>query len=129
MKLQASPDVPVTDTVRQVLDLSELTDGWDGDGSLAPTHTAVTRACKWIMGLYAAVSDAGYRWLAPLVSDSGDGGVMFEWWHDKRKLTVYIGDGEARFLRVWGPNIESEMQDGTAEPASTLLPIWSWLTR
>jgi len=55
------------------------------------------------------------------------GDVVFEWWHGKKKLTVYIEDESAEYVQVWETDIHSEMSNGDAEPIGTRRSLWLWL--
>lgn len=88
--------------------------------------TAVANGYWWLLGLTAQV---GNHYPAPLISDTNDGGVMYEWWNHElhRKLTVYIYGGSPHYIRVWGANINTEMDEGSAEPIDSFIPIWRWV--
>src|SRR5213078_2622374 len=49
------------------------------------------------------VTAQGAPWFAPHVTSSAEGEVVFEWWNDPRKLTVYCTAEDANFVKVWGP--------------------------
>ncbi len=119
------------EVIRAILALLDLSDDWDSEGAAAPTRDAVAHACSWVAALHAHLFCSGGRWLAPLVSDSADGGVMLEWWNhvNRRKLTVYIWGDRTQYIQVWGPDMRHQMAEGDAEPLATFAPIWSWLTR
>lgn len=67
-------------------------------------------------------------WIEPNVTASEEGDVVFEWWHHTKKLTVYIGNQSAEYVKVWGTDINSDMSDGDANPISTCRSLWEWLT-
>lgn len=66
-------------------------------------------------------------WLPPHVSRSPNGEVVLEWWHGSRKLTVYVGEHVREFVRVWGPDIHSEMADGAVDGGYDLAQHLRWL--
>ena len=66
-------------------------------------------------------------WLPPHVSRSPIGEVVLEWWHGARKLTVYVGEHALEYVRVWGPDIESEMADGPITGGGDLASLLRWL--
>jgi hypothetical protein len=55
-----------------------------------------------------------------------NGEVVLEWWHGEKKLTVYVTSESVEYLKVWGDDIGSEMEDGDAAPVAPAL--WRWLT-
>ena len=122
------PRPSLKDSFREIFALLDLPANWDGEGAVPPTAVAVGHAIEWLAGLYESLARKGGAWLAPLISDSADGGVMFEWWANKRKITVYIWDRHAEYIQVWGPNIRDQMHEGPAEPIENFMPVWSWLT-
>ncbi len=73
---------------------------WNGYGASAPDTQAVEHAMNWIHALYTDRSDLGLPWLEPNVTASGDGEIVFEWWHGGNKLTVYVGDGNAEYVQI-----------------------------
>ncbi len=121
------------ETLTAISDLQHLPEDWDGEGATPPTKDAVSRAGLWLIALAARLIDEatpeGTRWIAPLVSDSADGGVMLEWWSGPRKLTVYIWGDRVEYVQVWGPNMRDQMREGSATKAGTFMPVWSWLTK
>lgn len=79
----------------------------------------------WVRTAARAVGDS---WVEPLVNVSSEGDVVLEWWHEHRKLTVYISPDGAEYVRVWGPDIHEDMDDGDASPATNFPKLWAWLT-
>ena len=88
----------------------------------------VLHAENWIGRLFLEVADSGRSWIRPNVIADANGDVVFEWWYGKKKLTVYIGDESAEYVKVWGTDIHSEMSEGDAEAISTCRALWLWLT-
>jgi hypothetical protein len=66
-------------------------------------------------------------WIQPNVIADAHGDVIFEWWHGKKKLTVYIEDKSTEYVQVWGTTIHAEMSNGDAEPINTCRSLWLWL--
>lgn len=52
---------------------------------------------------------------------------VFEWWNGDKKLTVYFGSDETEYVRVWGEDIDNEMDDGTIDDDSDFDELWHWL--
>jgi len=116
------------DTLAKLKNLLTLKAGWNGYDSLAPDRDAVVHAENWIVRLYLEAAELGRPWIKPNVIADAEGEVVFEWWCDKKKLTVYIGDESAEYIQIGGPDIHSEMSDGDAEPISACRSLWLWLT-
>jgi hypothetical protein len=107
--------------------LAKLNDDWDGFGSVAPKAEAVGNAHQMILDLYRQSTQCKHAsWANPAVSASESGEIVFEWWRRDRKLTVYISATEAQFLRISGPDIDDDMQDGELV-GSQFLGLWLWL--
>ena len=119
---------PIKDTLIQIHNLLAWRNGWNGYNSLVPNSDAVLHAENWIVQLFLEVVDSGLTWIQPNVIADANGAVVFEWWHAKKKLTVYIGKESAEYIEVWGTDIHSEISDGDAEPTSTCRSLWLWLT-
>ena len=116
------------ETLGQIDNLLTWNAGWNGYDSLAPNPDAVVHAGNWIVRLYLEVADLGLTWIQPNVIADANGDVVLEWWHGKKKLTIYIGEESAEYVQVWGIDIHSELADGDAEPISTCCALWLWLT-
>src|SRR5437870_5597537 len=73
------------DGLRPALDrlsaLRERRAGWNGYDALAPEPGAITFAETSLSRLYQQVTAWGAPWLAPHVTSSAEGEVVFEWWN------------------------------------------------
>ncbi len=101
---------------------------WNGYGAMAPDTQAVERAVGWISALYTDTSDLGLPWLEPNVTASVDSEIVLEWWHGGKKLTVYVGDGSAEYVQVWGADVDQDMAEGNAGGRDARRRLWRWLT-
>lgn len=63
----------------------------------------------------------------PHRSESPWGDVVFEWWYGDKKLTIYFGHEHIEYVKVWGDNIDEEMDDGTIADHSGFDELWRWL--
>lgn len=118
---------PVGRAWERLLSLRIWTQGWNGHDALAPDPAAVVNAIKWIPQLYSVALASQYPWLEPNITASADGEVVFEWWHQHRKLTVYVSGDGAMCVRVWGSNIDTEMAEGDISATSDQQASWLWL--
>ena len=114
-------------TLIEIHELLTWPDGWNGYSALAPKHSAVQYADHWIELFYQEVIESGQNWMKPNVTASAEGEVVLEWWHDDKGLTIYIGNQSAAYLKDWGANINTEMEDGYANSPSIRLALWKWL--
>ena len=58
---------------------------------------------------------------------SAEGEVVLEWWYGDKGLTIYIDNQSAVYLKDWGADINTEMEDGYANSPSIRLALWKWL--
>ena len=106
--------------------LAQREDNWDGRDSQKPTDLTLAHA-KEVMGtLLDSVISAGYWYDTPSISSDGDGNVTAVWYKDERQLHLQIGEHEAEYFKVWGTNIDTEMDVDFLTPEN-YLPLWKWL--
>lgn len=120
---------PLWKTKVEILDLKDWREGWNGYDSAAPNRDSIVHALRWIEDLYEDVLMMGRKWLGPQVVADAHGNVVFEWWEGREKLTVYVHPEMVEYVKVWGPDIFSEMEDGEVEGAEDRRALWNWLTR
>ena len=84
-------------------------------------------AIEWLKQLRTVVAANQMWWGEPLVNLSFDSEIVFEWWHETKKLTVYILGNTAEYIKVWGTDIDNEMEDGTSSSPAELMALWKWL--
>jgi hypothetical protein len=115
-------------TVLRVRALRRRPQGWNGYDALPPDLAAIVYAEAWLRELHREVETASAPWLQPHVTSSAEGEVVLEWWNEPKKLTHYFSASEAGFVRSWGPDIVSEMDDGDAASTTCRQQLWNWLT-
>ena len=118
----------VTSALERLAALRERAAGWNGYDALAPDREAIAFAETWLAGLYQQVTAHGALWLTPHVTSSAEGEIVFEWWNDPRKLTVYCTAEDANHVKVWGPDMVTQMEDGDATSPAARQQLWMWLT-
>jgi len=102
-------------------------DNWNGYGAVAPDRDAITFAQGWIALMYHDATSASSIWEEPNVVADGNGDIVLEWWKGARKLTIYISQDSAEYVKVWGPDIVSQMEDGAILNSSVRRALWRWL--
>ena len=109
--------------------LAQREDNWDGRGSPKPTDLTLVHAREVMGGLLDSVISAGHRCDTSSISSDGDGNVTAAWYKDERQLHFQIGEHEAEYFRVWGTNIDTEMDVDFLKPENylTYLTLWKWL--
>lgn len=119
---------PLWKTRTELDALMSWREGWNGYDAASPRHEAIDHASVWVAGLYEDALTTEKQWMAPDVVADADGNVVFEWWKGQKKLTIYIHPETVEFVKVWGPDILSEMENGEAEGIETRRMLWTWLT-
>lgn len=61
-----------------------------------------------------------------LLCDEGDGQLCVQWIVGKKRLTLYIEDAALDWLKSWGADIGSEMEDREDNP-TTFADAYRWL--
>jgi hypothetical protein len=116
------------ETMDELNALSELLPGWNGYDVAAPKTSSILQAKKWIREIYEDATRMGALWRKPHVAADENGDVTFEWWSGDKGLTIYISEQAVTYLKDWGPNIVTEMEDGVVTRAEQRRELWAWLT-
>ena len=99
----------------------------DDEGEIAPALATQSSARLFISDFYRSLVKRNLQWKDPLTNASPDKEIVFEWWNGQKKLTVYCKENSLEFIKVWGADIESEMDDG--EVSAEIIPEladWLW---
>ncbi len=115
-------------TILRIRLLQHREEGWNAYDALPPDRDAVLYAESWLRELFREVESASLPWLQPHVTSSAEGEVVLQWWNDPKRLTIYFSAHEATYIKSWGPDIVTEMEDGDAASATSRADLWSWLT-
>lgn len=110
---------------RELTSLASWPEKWDGYDAAKPNLESVRHADKWIRTLYRDVTSG--LWIEPNVVADAEGDIVFEWWHNSKKLTVYVSPDTVEFIKVEGPDINNDMKDGVATSARESRMLWHWL--
>jgi hypothetical protein len=111
---------------RQVERLAKLEANWDGFGSEKPSRDAISLALRTLPEWIVSAERAG-GWSLPHVAANEDGEVLFEWWRSDKKLTLFVRPDGIDYLRTWGPNVHSDMDDGVLS-SDTFPSLWAWFS-
>lgn len=103
-------------------------DDWDGHGSLAPIPAMLDAARESLALLHSGALARGVPWTEPHVGVNERGQITLEWWVGERTLTVFIRSAsQIDYLRSWGTNIETEMEDGELSRLADFAALSRWL--
>lgn len=107
----------------------------------SPNHKTYTRIAElgadnetykytieWLNQLRRVVATNGMWWCEPLINLGINSEIVFEWWNENKKLTVYILGNSAKYIKVWGADIDNEMEDGLATSPTEITDLWKWLS-
>jgi hypothetical protein len=69
-------------------------------------------------------------WSTPLVNVSYESEVILEWWNKSKKLTFYINQSSLDYIKVWGSDIDAEMEDGSINSMQdcSIGRLWQWIS-
>lgn len=116
---------PLNKVQKDLVSLMTWPEGWNGYDAAKPRHDSIQHAYRWLASLYRDVNHQ--LWIRPNVVADAEGDVVFEWWHNKKKLTVYVSPETIEFIKVEGPDINTDMYDGVSESARDSRILWHWL--
>ena len=114
-------------TLTEIYDLLTWGEGWNGYDACAPKYDAVVNADNWIVQFFLEVMDLDEVWIRPNVTASGDGEVILGWRFGLKRLTIYVGEESAEYLKTWGPDMNDNMDDGDASLTTERQALWKWL--
>lgn len=106
--------------------LSQREDNWDERGSLKPTNLTLAHAKKVMDAYINSVTSAGYQCNTPTISSDGDGDITAAWYKGERQLHLQIREHEVEYFKVWGTNIDTEMEVDFLK-LDNYLTLWEWL--
>lgn len=112
---------PWSQCTRQIMELPH------DKGFPSPTKNSCIVACRIVELAYQASDALGLTPNRPLINSNDEGEIVLEWWHRARKLTVYVEAAQINFVRVWGADISTQMDDGIVQNPQHFLQIWRWL--
>jgi hypothetical protein len=112
----------------KLVDLLTWPEGWNGYDALAPNPAAVEHALWWIREMHNDALATGEGWSDPHINADAEGNVVFEWWEDQHKLTIYVLPETVEYVKVWGPRMFADMEDGEVADSEVRQALWRWLT-
>lgn len=89
------------------------------------SENTIAQSTDWLQKIFDIAINIG-GWQPPHMSSTADGEIVCEWWKGERKLTMYLKDNWAEYIKVWGPDMDSEMESGILNRWS-FLSAWLWL--
>ena len=91
-----------------------------------PSQQAIDRAKQVVGELLGAVISEGKPLHTPFVSYDQEGYINVVWRKGNHELYLEINEDEIEYVKVWGANIDSEMDAGVPSKEN-YLTLWEWL--
>lgn len=66
-------------------------------------------------------------WNDPLLNIGIENEIVLEWWNNSKKLTIYVDEDSIDVLKVWGADIDNEMEDDSINLKQDLTSLWEWI--
>jgi hypothetical protein len=69
-------------------------------------------------------------WSSPMINVSDDLEVVIEWWNNNKNLAFYINQSSIDYIKVWGSDIDNEMEDGLINSVrdGSIAKLWQWIS-
>jgi hypothetical protein len=90
---------------------------------------AIKLAFESLSSLFWRIEAHNENWVTPRISDEGCSEVAVKWSKDEKSLTFFFGSSEVSYLKTWGLNINSEMDDGDITNKNEFQNLWEWLKK
>jgi hypothetical protein len=119
--------LPLTTVMVALAALGKRPAGLVSEDAIPPTREIIAAARRWLAGLSQTVSRVRLPWLDPHIGATPDGDVLFEWWNEERKLSIYVTGDTAEYIMTWKEAGTISQDDGDAQEADTQARLWSWL--
>jgi hypothetical protein len=91
-----------------------------------PSQGAIDLASTWLPLIAARTAKLG-GWQSPHITSTEQREIVCEWWRNDKKLTIYFGDENAEFIKVWGTDIDRDMESGELASEWDIVAAWCWL--
>lgn len=87
----------------------------------------IKTAEKLIEKVHSIALKNNWWWHTPLLNISVDHEIVLEWWNSGKKITIYVKEEVIDYIKVWGADIENEMEDGSISLNDDLIDLWQWI--
>lgn len=118
---------PLADTFEKLDDISTWQDNWDRRGAAKPNIHSIMSAWRWIKVMRVHAILTRNLWVEPHVVADTNGNIVFEWSEEGRTLSIYVSSQAVEYLKVQGPNIFDDMEDGEVGSTKVAKDLWRWL--
>jgi hypothetical protein len=87
----------------------------------------IETAEKLINNLRSLALKNNWCWSDPLLNISSENEIVLEWWNQEKKLTIYVFEELIDYLKVWGADMDNEMEEGAIDLEDDLTEVWQWI--
>jgi len=92
-------------------------------GSLQTIETAE----KLIELLNSVALKNNWWWYTPLLNINSENEIVLEWWNQSKKITIYVSEESIDYIKVWGADMDNQMEDGSIILEDDLTNLWQWI--
>lgn len=96
-------------------------------GFTKPSRGTIWNADRSLTSARTLAGQLVGRWEEPHVTPTPEGGISFEWWNDNHKLSWLFDETRSHYLRSWGADIFTEMDDGPIPDVGAAALSLRWL--
>lgn len=100
---------------------------WEDYEGEPPAEDTIRLAISWLTALFEDAYDSYQPWVDPHMTASEDGEIVFEWWRDDRKLTVYFLAPEIESTMRWGTPPSLFREETSVQSSQDRRRVWAWL--
>lgn len=105
-------EIPTYSVIQKLNTLKTWGANWDGRNAIAVNSKTVDLGMTLVNQIYETTLEMGMDWYQPNVTASAHGEAVLEWWNRQKKLTIYISSEQTDYVKIWGADIDAEMEDG-----------------
>jgi hypothetical protein len=90
---------------------------------------AIKLAFESLSSLFWRIEAHNGNWVTPRVFVEGCSEVAVKWTNGQKSLTLFFGSSEVSYLKTWGLDITTEMDDGDITNKNEFQNLWEWLKK
>lgn len=118
-------DTYIENILNKIDSISTRGYNWDDNGSEAVNTISLNTSKRVLIDIFVNVIEK-YNWIEPYISSDEYGDITARWRNGIKDLHVFISEKEIEYLKVWGADMNDEMETGTVIKGK-YLELWKWL--
>jgi hypothetical protein len=95
------------------------------DESIVVSADSRLSARRWAAKFYGEAMRMG-TWVTPHITPDESGDIAFEWWRNKKKLTIYVGEWKADAFLTDYATADGKIMEANASSTAERAEIWKW---